>query len=1140
MPSERVQRQIDRLLDEAEWAIAESDWSLVRARSQQVLALAPDNADAHAYLAAADRGRATSDSAAPSSAEPFMIPLAAARFAAPVTYTPHHLAERIRTGRRALEGERKQVTALFCDVVNFTTLAEQLGPEATHDLLGRFFDLALGEVHRYEGTVNKFLGDGFLALFGVPLTHEDHARRAVLAALGIQRAVVEHAGDLLRSTKLDTTGDPDAADSQTGAAPDMDHDPLEVRIGLNTGWVVVGTIGDNLEMDYTAIGDTVNVAARLQALAEPGAILASEATTRLVSGYVRSEALGPMDLKGRAEPVMVHCVVGVGPRRSPLDGIAERGLSPFVGRARELAMLHELLEQAEAGHGQAVGLVGEPGMGKSRLLLEFRRSLAGRRVTYLEGRCLSYGSATPYLPLLDIVRANCGILDMDDAETITAKVMAAVREVDLEPKESASYLLHLLGVREATEQLALLSPEAIKARTFEFLRQMSLKGSHKRPILFVIEDLHWLDKTSEEFCASLVEAIAGARILLLYTYRPGYRPPWSERSYVTQIALRRLSSEDSLRVVQATLATEQVPEQLAGVILDKAEGNPFFLEELARAVGAHGDRPTEMPVPDTVQGVLMARIDRLPAGPRRVLQTASVLGREFSLRLLNAIWEGEETVDSHLLQLQQQEFIHQKASGNEPVCVFTHALTQDAAYESLLVSHRKILHAAAAGALESMYVDRLDEVYELLGYHFARTDEAAKAVYYLAAFAERAGGDYAHAEAVSALQQALVHAERLPAGERDTAVAKLVVAMANSLYFLGRFAEALDLLLRHQARVEHAGDPGLVGPYFFWLGHTYSYLADRDQAVAWGERARAEAIRAGDDATLRKANYLLARAHFWLSEFGRALAYANDAVAPPCAPEDRWWLGQSYWQQALIYAFTGDLKPCVAAVVQLQSISEALADPRLESYAAWTASLYHAFSGDGAQAVEAATRSIAVAPDPLNIAVARGFLGHAHLVNGDPARAVIALEHAVADLNRFRFRGLEGWLAGVLADAYRVAGHTEKAQELASYGAETGAATWRFGLGWAQRALGHAARASGAMAEAESQYVAALATFTAIGARLEAARTSLALAELAAAVENRGAAAMHLTEAAKLLRELNVPYWEQQTVRIAVGYGITG
>src|SRR5215510_9114263 len=419
-------------------------------------------------------------------------PTTATRFASPLSYTPKHLAEKILISRSALEGERKQVTVLFCDLTNSTALAERLGPEAMHTVLNRFFELALAEVHRYEGTINQFLGDGFMALFGAPLAHEDHARRAVLAALGVQQKLHQESVD---------AGLP---------AGGKEHAPplqLSVRMGLNTGLVVVGSIGDNLRMDYTAVGDTTNLAARLQQLAEPGTILLSETTARLVRSEVRLEALAPVQVKGKTAPVVASRVLGPRPRRSPLAGLEERSLSPFVGRERELTALHELLAQAEVGQGQVVGLVGEAGVGKSRLLFEFRQRLSDRRVTYLEGRCLSYGSAIPYLPLIDILRHNAGITEGDGPEAMAAKVRVSLQEVGLDPDEGAPYLLQLLGVKEGTEPLAMLSPEAIKTRTFATLRQMSLRGSQRQPLILAVEDLHWIDQTSEACFASLVESL---------------------------------------------------------------------------------------------------------------------------------------------------------------------------------------------------------------------------------------------------------------------------------------------------------------------------------------------------------------------------------------------------------------------------------------------------------------------------------------------------------------------------------------------------------------------------------------------------------------------------------------------------------
>ncbi len=779
----------------------------------------------------------------------------------PQAYTPRHLAEKILTSRSSIEGERKPVTVLFCDLANSTALAGRLGPDAMHGLLNRFFELALGEIHRYEGTINQFLGDGFMALFGAPLAHEDHARRAVLAALGLSRAIREQR-------------------SLLGAPADAE---LTVRLGLNTGFVVVGRIGDNLRMDYTAVGDTTHLAARMQQLGEPGDILVTEATARLVTGYVRLEVLEPVAVKGRTEPLTPYKVVALGRRRSPLEGLEERALSRFVGREREVATLQELLAEVEAGRGQVVGIVGEPGVGKSRLLIEFRRSLAGRRVTYLEGRCLSFGNTIPYLPVLDIVRSNYGIVEMDDPAATAEKLRLGLGEVGLEPEAGLPYLLRLFGLADGTDQLAMLSPEAIKARTFETLCQLSLKGSQRRPLIFAVEDLHWIDQTSQDYFAALVEALAGAPILMVGTYRPGYRPPWMDKSYTTQLSLHRLTARDSLSVVRSVLPEERLPDPLAQVILDKAEGNPFFLEELTRAVAEHPSPPGELTVPDTIHGVLMARIDRLAEEPKRVLQTASVFGREFSLRLLAAIWEGPGALEPYLLELRRLEFLHERLGASEPTYAFKHALTQDVAYDSLLLSRRQALHAAAGRAIESLYAERLDDVAERLAHHYGRTEAADKAVEYLIRSADKAALVYANADAVKALEEALRHVDRLPPSAQDRPLIAIVLRLAHSFYFVGRIRDTLDLLLRHQARLESLQDPALAGPYHFWLSHTYSYLSEYERASELARQALEEATRCGDEATSGKAHYMVARIGLGAGHFRQGVEHGSTRNPAPRA-----------------------------------------------------------------------------------------------------------------------------------------------------------------------------------------------------------------------------------------------------------------
>ena len=661
----------------------------------------------------------------------------------PATYTPRHLAERILTSRSVLEGERKPVTVLFCDLVGSTALAERLGPEGMHVLVNQFFETALAEVHRYEGTVNQFLGDGFMALFGAPLAHEDHARRAALAALGVARALRER---------------------PVPVAPGQDV-PLAVRMGLHTGFVVVGAIGDNLRMDYTAVGDTTHLAARLQQTAEPGAILASEATWRLVEGYVRGERVGPVAVRGRSEPVVVFRLLGVGSRRSPLEGHGSRGLSHFVGRDRELETLQDLFATIAEGRGQAVGIVGEPGVGKSRLLLEFRHGLADRGVTYLQGRCLSYGAAIPYVPVLDVARAACGVGEGDPPEAIAEKARRALQALGLD--SSSPYLVRLLGGREASGALDALTPEVIKARTFETLRQTWLRASRQHPLVLEIEDLHWIDRTSEECLTFLAESLAEAPVLLIGSYRPGYRPPWSDRSFATQISLGRLAADESLSIVQSILAAAAPGDPLAQLILDKGEGNPFFLEELARTVGDQR-RGVALPVPDTVHGVLTARIDRLDEDDKRVLQTASVLGREFTPALLAAIWDGEGAIDSRLRQLTRLEFLSERATGEEIVYAFKHALTLDVAEATLLPSRRRELHRRAGEALERLHPDRLTELAPRLADHYLEAEAWGPASRFAHRAAEAARAVFANREALARYDQAIeaARARELPAATR--------------------------------------------------------------------------------------------------------------------------------------------------------------------------------------------------------------------------------------------------------------------------------------------------------------------------------------------------------------------------------------
>jgi class 3 adenylate cyclase len=453
------------------------------------------------------------------------------RFATPQSYTPRHLAEKILASKTALEGERKQVTVLFADVSGFTAISERLDPEEVHQLMHRAFELMLEEVHRYEGTINQFLGDGIMALFGAPVAHDDHAQRAVHTALGIQRVLQGYHAELQHARGI----------------------AFRMRIGLNTGLVVVGSIGDNLRMDYTAVGDTTNLAARMLNLAEPGQIITAEETQKLVSGYFVTRCLGERAIKGKAQPVQAYEVVRARGLRTRIDVEAERGLTPYVGREKELALLQERWSEAKGGRGQVVLLMGEPGIGKSRLLLEFRRRLAGEPTTWLTGRCISYGREIAYLPIIDLLKHNFQVEEGDDEPTIIAKIELGLKGLGEELWPAIPYVKYLLSVDPGDEAVLRMDAQQRRVKLFEALRAMTLHADQLRPLVLVVEDLHWIDKTSEEVLLYLTDSIAAARVLLLLTYRPGYRNPFGERTYFTRLVLHTLSEQESIRMAEGVL-----------------------------------------------------------------------------------------------------------------------------------------------------------------------------------------------------------------------------------------------------------------------------------------------------------------------------------------------------------------------------------------------------------------------------------------------------------------------------------------------------------------------------------------------------------------------------------------------------------
>ncbi len=549
------------------------------------------------------------------------------RFTSLETYTPKHLAEKILTSKSALEGERKQVTVLFADMKGSMELLADRDPEDARKLLDPILEQMMEAVHRYEGTVNQVMGDGVMALFGAPLAHEDHAVRACYAALRMQESVKRYAEGLRRTEGI----------------------PIQIRVGLNSGEVVVRSIGSDLKMDYTAVGQTTHLAARMEQMAMPGSVLITADTLRLAEGFVQVKSIGPVNVKGMSEPAEVYEVTGAGAARTRLQAAASRGLTRFVGRDAETEQLRKALERAETGHGQVVGVVGEPGVGKSRLFYEFTHSHRTQGWLIVESGSVSYGKATPYLPLLDLLKAYFKIHDRDNQREIREKLTGKLLTLDQSLGPTLPAFLALLDLPVEIQQWQALDPPQKRQRTLDACKHLLIRESQAQPLLIVFEDLHWLDSETQAVLDSLLESLPTARLLLLVNYRPEYQHSWASKTFYSQLRLDPLPTESAEELLQSLLGNDSSLQSLKQLLIARTEGNPFFLEESVRTLvetkvleserGVYRlAKPVEsIEVPATVQAVLAARIDRLPAEEKRLLQSAAVIGEDIPFTLLSAI-----------------------------------------------------------------------------------------------------------------------------------------------------------------------------------------------------------------------------------------------------------------------------------------------------------------------------------------------------------------------------------------------------------------------------------------------------------------------------------------------------------------------
>jgi class 3 adenylate cyclase/tetratricopeptide (TPR) repeat protein len=1056
------------------------------------------------------------------------------RFASPQAYTPKHLAERIINSKAALEGERKQVTVLFADLKGSMELLADRDPEDARKILDPVLELMMEAVHRYEGTVNQVMGDGIMALFGAPLSHEDHAVRACYAALRMQESVKKYADQVRRSHAA----------------------VVKIRIGLNSGEVVVRAIGSDLHMDYTAVGQTTHLAARMEQLADPGAIVITPETLALAEGYVEVDPLGPVSIKGLPAPVEAYEVRGVGRVRTRLQASAARGLSRFVGRDVEMEQLRTAQEQATAGHGQVVAVVGEPGVGKSRLFYEFIRSHRTRGWLVLESASVSYGKATAYLPVIDLLKSYFRIEPRDDARTITEKVGGKVLMLDRALEDTIPAVLALLDILAEDSPFRALEPSDRRRRTLQAIKALLLRESRVQPLILVFEDLHWIDGETQAILDSLLDSLPAAPILLLVNYRPEYQHGWGSRTCYRQLRIDPLGGESAEELLCTLLGSDPSLQALKRLLLERTQGNPFFLEESVRGlfeVGAlAGERgghrltgPVTAPhVPASVQALLASRIDRLAAEDKQLLETASAIGKDVPYPLLAAVaGEEEGTLQPRLGRLQGAEFVYETRLFPEAEYTFKHALTHEVAYAGLVLERRRAVHARIVAAIERIHAGRLEEQIEALAHHTFRAEQWAPATRLLRQAGDRALARWANQEAASLYQQALVALSHLPEGrDRAREALEIRAQLRAALVILADFRTFLPHLDAMDADAAALGDERWVALSMAWRSESLRAGGEAAAAATAAERAiRMLQSQEGDAVALAGAGFQLALTYVNQGRYRAAAQLLGEsAMALRDVPLEQQLRtgdirlpGLLGWQ-AFCLATLGEFEEAAVRGTEAVALGEApgfVTRPLNLVVGLMGLGVTYLLRGEAARAAAPLERGRTIALErdvAIGLANVCSALGHVRALQRRDSEALALIEEAIARwdasgrvANRSRHRWLlaAAYLLGNRPDDARKA--AEEALELARRYGERG------NEAEALRVLGECAAAAAGpdLTTPRTSLQQALTLAEELEMRPLVAHCHLGLGKLYHRTDKREQAQVHLTTATTMYREMGMTYW---------------
>ena len=909
--------------------------------------------------------------------------------ASPAAYTPAHLAARILDSRSQLEGERKHVTVLFADIRGSTALIDGLDPEEAERKLGPAVSLMMAAVHEYEGTVNKVQGDGIMALFGAPLAHEDHAVRACLAALAIREKIA-------------------AAGS-----------PLELRIGLHSGEVLVRAIHNDLSMDYDAIGPTVHLAGRMEQLAAPGGILITGTTHALAHDFVHTKALGPVAVKGIGQPVDVFDVLERADTRTRWAARATHTLTTFVGRSAELQALSKAADRAARGQGEFIALVGDAGMGKSRLVHQMLDlpELDGWSIG--STGAVPYGRNVPFHPVGILLRSMFALDDSDSREELERKLLEGLERRKQRSDALVQVMRFLLNLPAGDPDWERLDPPQRGNRVISELKSFLLQATTDRPLALVVEDLHWIDAETQRLLDALADSVPAHRLLLVATYRPEYRHVWSGRSYYTQIRVDPLDGADARDMLDTLLGDGAEFVALKRKLIERTEGRPLFIEELVRAlresgvlVDQHGSMRVageidRIDLPRSVQDVLASRIDRLDPELKRLLQMAAVIGRSGTVRLLGAVTgQTAEVLQQGLSRLQQAEFLYQQHGEGDTTYLLKHALTEEVAYASLTQDTRRHVHGLLVDAIERAYAARLEDHHEALAHHALRAELWDKAYRYSRKAAHKAHARSAYSSAIEWFGRALSALDRLADdGTRTADSMDVRLEMRTALWPLGRHDELARRVREAGAIAERIGDKARLANVYNYLTAHHWRAGEHARAIEIGERGLALAREVEDFSVSVTTMQHLGFAHIARGEFNQQVALHRD-VANVLVGEAAYLRhgmagypaaitrGVLAWGLAELGEFDEALRQAREGVDIARKVNSAMSTVWVTNYLA----LAHLLRGEAEEAVflmEPVFDLCQKAEVRIIHSLTASILAHSLTASGDVARGVQLFEHAI-------------------------------------------------------------------------------------------------------------------------------------------------